>query len=171
MLNKVEVPQFGMVQIGEPAIDQAANVVERQGRMLIGPQQQLGIGRTGLGGEGRAVHEVTAIAGQRHAITRFGVGRAGFRILTGKSPHADYPLVPPENQNQAHLQQDFQFAGDGSGLTVVKPLTTIAALEQETPTACASANCVLSVSTSPLVTKGGNSASSTCACRNKSRLG
>ena len=30
MLDELEVPQLGMVQVGEPAVDQAADEIERQ---------------------------------------------------------------------------------------------------------------------------------------------
>ena len=81
--------------------------------------------------EGGAIDQVAAIAGQRHAVAGFGLGRARLGILAGKTPDADHPLVAAVNQDQAHLQQDLQLVGDRLGAAVVESLAAVAALQQE----------------------------------------
>ena len=101
--------------------------------MFVAAQQQPRVGRAGFGSEGGAIHQIAPVAGQRHAVAGFGGGRAGLRILAGESPHANHPLIPPEDEDQAHLQQDLQLAGDRLGPAVVESFAAVAALEQESP--------------------------------------
>ena len=54
VVDEVEVPQFRMVEVGEAAVDQAADEVERQRRPLVAAQQQLGVGRAILRREAAA---------------------------------------------------------------------------------------------------------------------
>ena len=54
VLDEVEVPVLGVVQVGEAAVDQGADEVERQRGALVAAQQQLRIGRAVGGGERRA---------------------------------------------------------------------------------------------------------------------
>ena len=45
VLHEFQVPQFGMVQIGEAAVDQSANEVQREARRLVTAQEIFRIGR------------------------------------------------------------------------------------------------------------------------------
>ena len=113
MVDEAEVPVLRMVQVGEAAVDQRAHEVECERRALVTAQQQFRVGGTRLGGELRAVHQVAAIARQRDAAARLGIGRARLGVLPGHASDADDRLLQPVQQHQAHLQQDLQLLGDG----------------------------------------------------------
>ena len=44
VLDEVEVPVLGVVEVGESAVDQGADEVERQGGAFVAAQQQLRVG-------------------------------------------------------------------------------------------------------------------------------
>ena len=72
--HEAQVPVLRMMQVGKSAIHQRAHEVQRQRRALVAAQQQLRVGAPGLGREFHAIHQITAIRRQRHAIACFHVG-------------------------------------------------------------------------------------------------
>ena len=104
MLHEIEVPQFGMVQIGEAAFDQPADKVQRQRRPTVAAEQPPGIGPTGLGRKGGAMHQIASVAGQCDSVASLILGRSRLHVLPREPAHANHPLIPAEDEDQAHLQ-------------------------------------------------------------------
>ena len=75
MVDEIEVPQFGMAKIGESAVDQAADEVQRQRRPLVAAEDEFGVRRPGRGGELAAVDRIAPIARQRDAVAGFHLRR------------------------------------------------------------------------------------------------
>ncbi len=129
--SEIEIPELGMMQVSKASLDQRANEIQRQRRAFVGAQQELRVGcALGLGKSG-AVHQISAIAREGDAGPGFDVVRARLGILTGEASHADYWLAAALHQHQAHLQQNFQFVGDGVGGAIVKLLCAITTLQEE----------------------------------------
>jgi len=118
-----------MTQVGKTAVDQSADVVQRHRGVFVASQQKPRVGRAGFGGEGGAIDQIAAVARQRDAVAGFGGCGTRFGILTGESAHANHSLIASEDEDQAHLEQDFQFTGNGVRPAVVKTLATVAALQ------------------------------------------
>ena len=157
VLEEAEVPVLGVVEIGEAAVDQRADEVERERGALVAAQHAPGIGTAILGGERQPVDEVAAVGRQRDVAARLEVLGARLGVLAGEAADADHPLLRAVHQHQAHLQQDLELAGDDLGRAVVEALGAVAALEQEAlrrrrPRRAAPR----SVSTSHEVTSGGS---------------
>jgi hypothetical protein len=91
----------------------------------------LRLGRTIRFGETFAVHQVSPIAGQSGGLAGFELLRARLGVLSSEPSHTDHWLVAAVNQDQTHLQQDFQLVGDGIGGAIFKLLGAIAALQKK----------------------------------------
>ena len=131
VVDEIDVPELGMVQVGKTAVDQPANEVDRQRRAVIAFQEIGGPRGPLFGGEAGPIDQGAAVAGQRDAVAGFGLGRAGLGILPRKTPQADHPLAAAVDEHEAHLQQHLEVAGDDRGLAIVEALGAVAPLEQE----------------------------------------
>ncbi len=131
VLEEAQVPVLGVVEIGEAAVDQRADEVERQRRAVVAAHHAPGVGTAVLGRERQSVHQVAAIGRQRHVAARLEVLGARLGVLPGEATDADHPLLRAVHQHQAHLEQDLELAGDDLGRAVLEALGAVAALEQE----------------------------------------
>ncbi len=131
MLDEVEVPVLGMMEVGEATVHQGTNEIERQRGALVAAQQELRIGGAVGGGERRAIDEVAAIGRKRDPRLFLEVRGARFRVLPREAADADDPPLRAVHQHQAHLQQDFELAGDDRRGAVGEALGAVATLEQE----------------------------------------
>ena len=129
--DPVEVPVFGVVQVGEAAIDQRAHEIHGHRRTRMRLDHPARIRDARLGSEFLLVHQVAAIAGQGHAVAGFGIGGTRLGVLAGEAAHAHHRQAQAMHQHQAHLQQDFQAVGNQPGLAVAEAFRAIAALQQE----------------------------------------
>ena len=131
VLHEVQVPVLRVVQVGEAAVDERADEVERERRAFVAAHQAARIGRARCGVEGRAVHEIAAVGRKREAVARLRVARAGLRVLAGEAADAGHAALAALHQHQAHLQQDLEARGDRARLAAVERLRAVAALEDE----------------------------------------
>ena len=77
------------------------------------------------------VDDVAAVARQRHAVARFGVGRTRLGVLAGEAADAHHRQAQAVHQHQAHLQQHLEPVGDHVRIAVGETLGAVAALQQE----------------------------------------
>jgi hypothetical protein len=129
--HETEIPIFGMMQIGEPAVDQRADKVERERGALVAAQQEFGIGLALQGAEPRTIDVVASVAWQRHSVPSLGIRRARLCVLAREAPHAKDGLLQALQEHEAHLQQDLQSPCDIVGLAILEALGAIAALKQK----------------------------------------
>ena len=167
-----EVPVLGVVQVGEAAVDQGADEVEGERRALVAAQQAVGIGGARLRRERRAVDEVAAVGGQRHARRasrrrRSAAWRTGRRCARRGSP----ALARPCTSTRLICSRILSLAAIDVGAALVEALGAVAALEQEALAAGGLGELPLSTSTSHEVTSGGSAASSAERPRQRGRVG
>lgn len=62
VVEEGEVPVFGVVEVGESAVEERADEVEGHGGVLVSFDHQVGVWGAGLGIEGGAVDEVSEVA-------------------------------------------------------------------------------------------------------------
>ncbi len=129
--HPIEVEILGMMQVGESTLDQRANEVEREGGAFIAAEQELRVGRSRLRRELGAVDDIAAVTGKLYAVAGFGIGRAGFGVLTGKPADANHGATAADHQDQAHLHQHLEHVGDAARRAIGEALGAIAALQDE----------------------------------------
>ena len=123
------------MQVGETAVDQRPDEIQRQGRPSVGPQHDLGI-RLAVGrGEPGAVDQVAPVAWQRFPVPRLVIGAAGLGVLSGHAADADDRLAQADEHDERHLQQDLDFLDNVVRSALVEVLRAIAALQQKCLTA------------------------------------
>jgi hypothetical protein len=133
--NEFEIPVLGMMEVGEAAVDERSDEVEREGGPLVAAQQQHRI-RHSIGlGELDAVDDVAAVAGQADAIPGFDVRRTRLGVLAGEPTHPNDPPLRPVDEHERHLEEDLQLAGDDAALAFIEALGAVASLEEEAITA------------------------------------
>ena len=135
MAHPVQVPVFRMVQVGESAVDQRSDEVQRQCRALVAAQYEVRVRHPVVRRERAAVDEVAAETGQRLPVACLRVGRPRFGVLPGHASNADYRLFQPVQDYEAHLQQDLELRYDVLGRAFVESLGTVATLQDERFTA------------------------------------
>ncbi len=134
--NKLEVPVFGVVEVGKPTVDKRADKIQGQRSVFVATQHPLRIRDTVSGGEIRAVDDLATVSRQGHAITLFGVRAAWFGVLAGKSTDSGDAAFEPEGQQQAHLKEDLELVGDDLRRTLVESFGAGAPLEKESFSFC-----------------------------------
>src|SRR4051812_13117273 len=92
--------------------------------------------RAVLRSEGTPIDEVAAVAGQGNAVAGLKRIGPGLGILARETTHADHGHIAPVGQDQAHLKEDLDVIDDGRRIAVVEALGAIAALKEESSTAC-----------------------------------
>ena len=130
-VEEIEIPQFRMVHVGKPAVNQTANEVHRHGGMPVAVQQQFRIAASGFRREFRVVNHVSAIGGQRNAVARFPFFGTGFGVLTAKTSNADNLLLASVGENQTHFEQNLQLAGNLRARTSGERFGAVAALQKK----------------------------------------
>ncbi len=159
--EETERPLMHALQIGEAALGEGAQEVERRRRLAIGAHQPRRIGRARLGREGDVVDDVAAIARQLHAVLAFGRRRARLGELAGDAPELHHRAAARIGQHHGHLQENPEEIADRVGAMLGKALGAVAALQAETRRpAAASASSCFSSRASPAKTSGGKVASS-----------
>ena len=133
VLDELEIPVLGMVEIREATVDEGADEIERQRGALVTAQQKLRIEGAIVGGEGRAVDQVAAIGRKRHSTLLFEVGGARLGILAREASDPDDRALRAVHQHEAHLEEDLELVGDDRGGAVGEALGAISALQEERP--------------------------------------
>ena len=131
ILGKAEGPGMYPVDIGEAALAEGADQVQRRRRLGIGLQHLLGARDARLGGEIQLVDDVAPVGGQFHAVLHFGRRRARLGKLSGHAPHLDHRHLGGEGQHDRHLQHHLVGVADAVGGKGGKALGAITTLKQE----------------------------------------
>ena len=121
------------MQVGKTAPRQRTDQVQRRGAGRIGAQHPRRIGYPGLCREIETIDDVTAIAGQRHAIPDFGVGRTRLGILSGHPPHLHHLAGGSVGQHHRHLQHHAEGLAGRHAIQRVEAFGAVAPLQQEGP--------------------------------------
>ncbi len=129
--DEIEIPAMHAVQIGEAALGEGAQQVERRRRLVIGLHQALGIGHARGGRELDAVDVVAAIARQLDAADRLHGCRARLGELAGHPADLHHRHGGAEGQHHRHLQQHAEGVADVVGAELGEALGAIPALQQE----------------------------------------
>ena len=119
-----------MVQVGEPPFAEGSNEVEGQRRSFVPANHAEGIGAASVAREFVLVDDVTAVAWERDTCVMLYVARPRFGVLARDSSDAHDSLSRREHDDQTHLQQQLELAGDLLGLAIVERLRAIPPLEQ-----------------------------------------
>jgi len=118
-------------QVGEAALGEGPEEIERRGGLLVRGHQALGIGPARLVLEGLVVHHVAAERRQLHVADALGAGRAGLRELTGNASHLHHRHPGGVRQGDGHLQDDLQLVPDGVRAELGEGLRAVARLQEE----------------------------------------
>jgi hypothetical protein len=113
-----------------------AQQVERGGRLRIGADHALRIGRAGFGGEGDVVDVVAAVRGQLDAADRLGIGRPRLGELTRHAAELHDRELRCEGQDDRHLEDDAEGVADVVRAMLGEGLGAVATLKQECLAGC-----------------------------------
>ena len=131
MIHEAEIPVLRVMQVGETAVAQRADEIQRERGAFVAAQQQRRIRLARLGGELGTIDEIAAERRQRDAVARLGVGRSGFGVLAGHAADANDRLLESVQQHETHLQQDLELLRDLVRFALFERLGAVAAHEQE----------------------------------------
>ena len=131
VLDEAQHPAMRVFEIGETAVGEGAQQVQRRRRLAIGLQLPLRIGNARGLAELDVVDDVAAIA--RQLLIALFLGRRGARLgeLAGDAPDLDHRRGGGEAQHDRHLQEDAEEIADVVGAVLLEGLGAIAALEQK----------------------------------------
>ena len=125
------VPAVHLTQIRVAALREGTDQVQRRGRMVVQGQEPLRVGLTRLGRELEGVDGVTAIARQRHAVSRLHGGRARLGVLTGDAPDLNDRQRRAVGEHDGHLQQRLDLQTHVVGRRLSERLRAVAPHEDE----------------------------------------
>ena len=171
MADEAEIPEFGMMQVREPAADQRADEVQRQGGAFVAVDEPPGIRSTRRFVEGGRIDVVPEVAGELDAVTLLGQGGSRFRVLPREATDPDDAAAGSVHQHQRHLQQDLQLVRQRLGRARPELLRAIPALEQEPFPPGGLGELALETLHLPRGDQGGSEASSSATASMASRSG
>ena len=94
--HELLVPLVDLGQVGEAALGERPQQVQRRRRLVVGLHQPVGVGHAGRRGRRDVVDHVAAERRQLDAVDGLGVGRAGLGELAGDAPDLQRPGRPVE---------------------------------------------------------------------------
>ena len=129
--DELLVPLVHARDVGEAALRERAQQVERARRLVVGAQHALRVVDARLG-RGRVVVDQVAVERRQVDVAdALGGRRARLRELAGDAPHLDHRQRRRVGQDDRHLQQDPQLLADRDRGGVVERLGAVTGLEQE----------------------------------------
>ena len=131
LAHPAQAPIFGVMQVGEAAINQRTHEVHRHRRARMRLDHTARIRHPRLRGEVRTIDDIAAITGQGDAVAGLTIGRTRLGVLTGKPAHPHHRHLQPMHQHQTHLQQHLEPVGDHFRIAFGKRFRAIAALQQK----------------------------------------
>ncbi|MNQ39937.1 hypothetical protein D3C85_535760 [compost metagenome] len=120
-----------LVQVGEAALGEGAQQVQRSGGLVVGLQQALGVRYPALGVETDAVDDIAAVGRQGDPADGLVVGRARFGELAGHAPDFHHRTAGGEGHDDGHLQQHLEGVADLRRAELGEALGAVATLQQE----------------------------------------
>jgi hypothetical protein len=136
VLGEALVPAVHLAQIGEPALRERADQIDRRGGRVVALEQPCRVGPARAFGEVEAVDDVAAVCGQGHVAARLGVARAGLRELPRHAAHLHDRHGGAVGQHDRHLQDRLDAVADLLGSRPGERLGAVAALQHERATGC-----------------------------------
>ena len=129
--HEVLVPRVHAGEVGEAALGERPQQVERGRRLVVGLHEAVGIGDARLGERAGVVDDVAAERRQDDAVHELGRARTGLGELAGDA--ADLHDGDPHRvrQDHRHLQDDAQLLADVVGGELLEALGAVTRLEQE----------------------------------------
>ena len=128
--NELAVPGVHAVQVGEAALGERAQQVQRGRRMVVRLDDARRVGSASGFGERDVVHDVAAERGERDTVNGLLGRRAGLCVLPGDSADLHHWHAGRVGERHRHLQDDPQLLADVVGARVER-LGAIAGLQQE----------------------------------------
>ena len=167
--DEVLVPGVHLGEVGEAALRERADEIERRGRQVVALDHPGRVGHPRLGGRRVVVDHVAAedrdLAGRRRLVSR----RARLHELAGDPPDLQHRQRRAVGEHGGHLEQDLQPLADrdgrvrGAGLgepgEVVERLGAVARLEQERASGRDLGERACTWRASPAKTSGGSACS------------
>ena len=103
--------------------------------MLVAFDHEVWVWGAVFGGERGAVDEVSEVAwegaGLAVVVCGFGGGGAWFGVLTGEASDSGDGGVESMDEDEGHLEEDFEFGGDVFGSALVEGFGAVASLQDE----------------------------------------
>ena len=124
-------PRVDPGQVGEAALGERPQQVQRRRRLVVGLHEPLRVGHAGRGGRGLGVDDVAAEAGELGPVDELGGRRAGLGELAGDPSHLHHGHADRVGEHDRHLQDDLELLPDADGREVVEALRAVAGLEEE----------------------------------------
>jgi len=128
------VPRVHGAQVGEAAVHERPDEVQRGGRHVVDLHQPRRVVGTGRGSEFEAVHRIAAVTRQADPPAGLDVVAARLGVLAGDAAHLHHRHLRGVLQDHGHRQLDAQGVADVGSRYVLERLRTVARLEQERPT-------------------------------------
>ena len=110
--DELLVPRVHLREVGEAALRERAQEVERRDGLVVALQHPLRVGHARLGARLVGVDDVAAEGGQLDAVDELRRRRARLRELPGDAPHLDDRQRRAVGEHGRHLQQDLQLLAD-----------------------------------------------------------
>ena len=129
--DELLVPHVDAAEVGEAALRERADEVERRRRLVVALNHPRGIGHPRLFRRQLRIDHVPEEGLEPDAAHLLGRRRARLHELAGDPAHLDDRQLRPEGQHGRHLQQDLQLLADRDRGEVLERLGAVARLEQE----------------------------------------
>ena len=127
--NELLVPHVDLVEVGKPALGEGPEEVERRRRLVVRPQEPLGIGPPGDRVEVDVVDHVAPERGQLQPVDQLAGRGAGLGELPGDPAHLDDWQPRRVGQHHRDLQDDLELVADRVGGEVVERLGALSRLQ------------------------------------------
>ena len=135
VVEEGEVPVFGVVEVCESAVEEGADEVEGHGGVLVSFDHEVRVWCSGFWIEWCAVDEISEVAwegaGLAVVVCGFGWGGAWFGVLTCEASDSGNGGAESMDEDEGHLEEDFEFGGDVFGSALVECFGAVSALEDE----------------------------------------
>ena len=118
-------------EIGEAALGERTQQVERRCRLVVGLHEPVGRGDPRRFGGGRVVHHVAAERRQVEIADAFERSRPWLGELTGDAPDLDHRYAERIGEDDGHLQDDAQLLSDVDRRELLEALGAVAGLQHE----------------------------------------
>ena len=133
--HELLIPRVHLSQIGEAAVRERADEVERGRGLVVDPQEPRRIGRPRLERRRIVVDHVPEERRQLEVSDALGRLRPRLRELAGDPADLHERQPGAVDHHHGHLQEDLQLLADRDRAEVAKRLRTLARLEQKRPAA------------------------------------
>ena len=129
--NEFEVPLVGAAEIGEAALRERTQQVERRRGLVVAAHHPLGVGATGPGLEFEVVDDVAEVRRQLDAVSPLDRCRARLGELSRDAADLQGRHAGAVGEHERHLEDHLQLVADAVGREVGERLGAVACVQQE----------------------------------------